>query len=392
MIEMNDRERFNATMHYQNRDRVPLLDFNFWNETLPNWHKQGLPHWVNRNNEDSYFGIDYSLDNAQVTWVRDGLCPSFRKRIIEDRGDTWVLQQRDGVRVLRQKELASIPHPESYLLRDRDSWIKHYKPRLNPEKPLRYPKDWDARVKEWCDGKREYPIILPGGSLYGWLRNWMGMENLSLVIYDDPSWFDEMVTTVADCIIGILERILSSGGKFEAVSMWEDMAYNRGPLMSPKHFKEFLMPHYRRIADLVHKYDVDVIYLDCDGKIDVLIPLWLESGINCMYPIEVGTWGGDPVAYRKRFGRDLLMMGGFDKHILAQGKKQIEVEIYRLQPLVEEGGYIPFPDHRVPPDVPYENYLYYIELARHVWAQDINLPPQFIHNRNPVKRMPFYYW
>jgi uroporphyrinogen decarboxylase len=220
----------------------------------------------------------------------------------------------------------------------------------------------------------------------------MGMENLSLVLYDDPLWFDEMVTTVADCIIGILENILSSGGKFEAVSMWEDMAYNRGPLMSPKHFKKFLMPHYRRIADLVHKFDVDVIYLDCDGKIDALIPLWLESGINCMYPLEVGTWGGDPVEFRKEFGRDLLMMGGFDKHILAKGKEQIEAEVYRLLPLVEEGGYIPFPDHRVPPDVPYENYLYYIELARGIWAQNTNLPAQFVRNDDPVKRMPFYYW
>ena len=64
MTGMNDRERFIATMHYQSRDRVPLLDFNFWNETLPIWHKQGLPRWVTRNNEDSYFGIDYSLDNV----------------------------------------------------------------------------------------------------------------------------------------------------------------------------------------------------------------------------------------------------------------------------------------------------------------------------------------
>ena len=119
--------------------------FNFWNETLPIWHKQGLPRWVNRNNEDSYFGIDYSLDNFHTTWVRDGLCPTFRKKIIEDRGDTRVIQQRDGVRVLRQKEFASIPHPESYLLTDRDSWEKHYKPRLNPDNSHRYPKDWEVR-------------------------------------------------------------------------------------------------------------------------------------------------------------------------------------------------------------------------------------------------------
>jgi uroporphyrinogen decarboxylase len=379
-------------MHYQSRDRVPLIDFNFWKETLPTWHKQGLPRFVDRRNEDTYFGIDYSLDNVHTTWVRDGLVPSFQKKNLEDRGDAWIQQQRDGVRVLRQKNMASIPHPISHLLKDRESWEKHYKPRLDPENPSRYPKDWDDRVEDWKNLERPYPIILPGGSLYGWLRNWMGMENLSLVLYDDPAWFDEMVTTVADCILGILDKILSTGGVFEAASMWEDMAYNRGPLMSPKHFKRFLAPHYRRISDLLHRHDVDVIYLDCDGKIDDLIPLWLDSGINCMYPCEVGTWGGDPISFRKEYGKDLLIMGGFDKHIIMKGKKDIESEVYRLLPLVEEGGYIPFPDHRVPPDVSYENYLLFIKLARDIWGQGINLPDQFVRNEKPVKRMPFYYW
>ena len=39
---MNTRERFHATMHYQARDRVPVMDFSFWDETLVNWHEQGI--------------------------------------------------------------------------------------------------------------------------------------------------------------------------------------------------------------------------------------------------------------------------------------------------------------------------------------------------------------
>jgi len=218
------------------------------------------------------------------------------------------------------------------------------------------------------------------------------MVNLSYALYDDPQWVEEMINTIADCIFGVLEKILSLGGRFEAVSMWEDMAYNSGPLISPSHFKKYLLPHYRRIADLLHKHDVDVIYLDCDGKIDSLIPLWLDAGINCMFPVEVGTWGSDPVAFRMKYGKDLLMMGGFDKHILSQGKDQIRTEIYRLLPLVEEGGYIPFPDHRVPPDVPYENYMYYIDLARNIWGHGINLPQQFAWVKKPDKRIRFGYW
>ncbi len=115
--------------------------------------------------------------------------------------------------------------------------------------------------------------------------------------------------------------------------------------------------------------------MDCDGKIDDLIPLWLDAGINCMFPVEVGTWGGDPVAYRKKYGKALLMLGGFDKRILAGSKAAIEEEVRRLTPLVEEGGYIGFCDHRVPPDVPLENYVFYLKTVRRLWGRDINLKP-----------------
>lgn len=115
-----------------------------------------------------------------------------------------------------------------------------------------------------------------------------------------------------------------------------------------------------------------------------------KAGINCMFPVEVGTWGGDPVSFRKQYGQDLLMMGGFDKYILAKNKADIEAEIYRLLPLVEEGGDIPFPDHRVPPDVPFENYLFYINQARIILGHGLNLPPQFVFNEKPYKRTPLF--
>jgi hypothetical protein len=373
---MNERERFVATMHYQPRDRAVISDFGFWDETLPTWHEQGLPRWVERENADSFFGVDFGIEwVTRPVGISVGLVPPFEEKVLEDRGEYELRQQADGVRVLRRKFMGSIPHPESHLLTDRDSWEKYFKPRLDPDHPDRYPQDWEERVKVWTDPNRSYVAALTGGSLYGWLRNWMGMENLSYLVYDDPKLFDEMVTTIADCVIGTLTRVLETGGQFDGCSMWEDMAYNAGPLLSPVHFKKYLVPQYRRIADLLHSYGVDVIWLDCDGNIEKLVPLWLDAGINCMFPLEVGIWGADPVRYRREYGKDLLLMGGFDKHILAQSKEEIAREIDRLAPLVEEGGYIGFCDHRVPPDVPLENYLFYLETVREVWGKGIDLKP-----------------
>lgn len=368
---MNDRERFNATMHYQPRDRAPICDFSFWPETLEIWQAQGLPTHVTLENADQFFGMD-SLYN--YPGVAIDLAPAFEEKVIEDQGDHEIVQQADGVHVRRRKFMSSIPQHVGHLLTDRASWEEHYQPRLDPDHPARYPADWDARVQAWRDPNRDYPLILPGGSLYGKLRDWMGLENISLVVYDDPAWFEEMVTTVADCIIGTLNRLLATGVQFDACGMWEDMCYNRGPLLSPKHFKQFLMPHYRRITDLLHAHGVDVIWLDCDGNIDALLPLWLEVGVNCMFPVEIGNWA-DPVHYRAQYGPELLMMGGFNKRILAQGQAEIAAEIRRLTPLVEAGGFIGFCDHRVPPDVSLDNYLFYLETVREVWGLGVNLKP-----------------
>lgn len=371
---MNDRQRFLATMRYQPRDRVPICDFSFWDETLPTWHQQGLPAHVCRENSDDFFGMDRLLNDCYTgVWV--DLAPRFEVLVIEDRGDHEVVQQEDGVRVLRKKFMGSIPMHLDHLLTDRASWERHYKPRLDSTHPARYPADWEARVAHWRDADRETPVILPGGSLYGKLRDWMGMENIALLIYDDPALFEEMVTTVADCIIGTLTRQLETGGRFDACGMWEDMAYKAGPLISPAHFRRYLVPHYRRISDLVRGYGVDVIWVDCDGKIDALVPLWLDAGINCMFPLEVGVWGADPLAYRRQYGRDLLLMGGFSKHILADSKEAIAAEVQRLLPLVDEGGFIGFCDHRVPPDVPLDHYWFYLEQVRTVWGRGINLRP-----------------
>lgn len=368
---MTDRERFLATMRYEPRDRCPICDFKFWEETLPIWKQQGLPEDVTWGNSEEWLGMDNWEAGVPANI---GMQPDFGWVVKEDRGDHEVIQQGDGVLVLRKKEMGSIPMHLGHTLKDRASWEEHYKWRLDP-KVDRLSKDWAAFVKKANSPEQKTLVTIGGGSLYGWLRNWMGMEELSCTVYEDPELFEEMVGTLGDLIVSVHEKIYASGLKVDAIAMWEDMCYNAGPLLGPAHFKEFLVPQYKRITSLARKNGVDVIYLDSDGKIDALLPMWLESGVNTLFPIEIGTWGADPLAFRKQFGKDMRMLGGFDKHILSHGKDAIDREIDRLAPVVEEGGFIPFADHRVPPDVPFKNYLHYLDRVRQVWGRGINLKP-----------------
>ena len=385
MDPMTDRQRFLATMNYEARDRCPICDFGFWPETIEAWHAQGLPDWVGGGHRttdtDAFFGMDKYGGGAPG--VNVGLCPAFKREVVEDRGEQEVIRNGEGVLLLRQKHMGSIPIHLDHTLKDRESWEEHFKPRLDPDTPERYP-DWEEARKSWRNEACPYPRTVGGGSLFGWIRNWMGIENVSYLIYDDPGLFEEMVETIADLVVACHRRAFAEGASFDACQMWEDMCYNAGPLLGVEHFKKHLVPNYKRITEQLRANGCEIVWLDCDGKIDDLIPHWLEAGVNTMFPIEVGTWGGDPVRYRREYGRELRLMGGFDKHILARGEGEIAAEVDRLTPLVEEGGYIPFADHRVPPDVPLSNYVFYLERAREAWGKGVNLKPMGIDRESVI--------
>jgi len=111
-------------------------------------------------------------------------------------------------------------------------------------------------------------------------------------------------------------------------------------------------------------YGIDIISLDCDGMIDALIPTWLENGVNTMFPIEVGTWGGSIGPWREKYGREICGVGGMDKRVFAQDRAAVKAEVERLKRLVDLGGYIPCPDHRIAPDAEFDLVRYYCDLMR----------------------------
>jgi uroporphyrinogen decarboxylase len=373
---MNDRERFNAIMHYRPVDRCVINDFSYWDETIAAWHEYGLPRHVNRSNAGEFFGFDPMWKSVKANVL---LCPAFEEEVLEDDGEHVVYRDAEGVLLRKRKVLSSIPEHRGHTLTDRASWEEHFKWRLDPDNPKRFPADFDQRLAGNADAVRTWPLATDCGSLFGKLRNWMGLEGVSYIQYDDPELFAEMIRTIGDCIVGTLEQVLerarAAGVTFDRGSMWEDMSFASGPLLGVPAFEAHCVPQYKRISALLGEYGTGIIMLDSDGDARPLYPGWLEGGVNVAFPMEVGTWGNEPVSNRERFGKELRIAGGFSKRILAAGEEAIAAEIDRLAPLVEEGGFIPFCDHRVPPDVPLTNYVYYLERARDVWGQGVNLKP-----------------
>lgn len=367
---MNNRERVKAILNYENYDHIPLVHFGYWEELLQKWTEEGhlkreeIEGYADGNEKDKIIsnklGFDFNWYSCFHT--QTSLAPSFKRKIIEvlPNGTRKVLNS-SGVVELEIDGVKSIPAEVCHTLTDRKSWEENYLPRLQYRED-RINFEALAMVKNQKD--RDIPLGIHCGSLFGEIRNWLGFEGVSYLYFDDEELYDEIINTMADLCYKVTERVLVSGVKFDFGHFWEDICFKNGPLVIPSIFAEKVGPHYHRITQLLKRYGIEIVSLDCDGLIDALIPAWIDNGVNTMFPIEVGTWKASIKPWREKYGKTLRGVGGMDKKVFAYDFAAIDKEVERLKPLIELGGYIPCPDHRIPPDAKWENIKYYCERMR----------------------------
>jgi hypothetical protein len=375
MKTMNHRERTLAVLRYQPYDRLPIVHFGYWGETLQKWVDEGHLRadevkGSGDGNEveralSAKLGFDFNWQN--MFYANAGLNPGFESKVIREFPDglRHVLNG-NGVVMVQCADAGSIPAEIDHLLKDRASWEEHFKWRYQ----------WsETRVNQSTlehlkTVKRDTPLGLHCGSLFGQIRDVLGIEGVSYLYVDDEPLFREIIDTVADLCYRNTERalVLGAGVGFDFAHFWEDICFKNGPLISPAVFREYVGPHYRRITDLVKRHGIDIVSLDCDGWIDALLPIWFENGVNTMFPIEVGTWDASIAPWRKQYGKELRGVGGMNKTVFAHDKAAVDAEIERLRPLIELGGYIPCPDHRIAPDAKFENVCYYAEQLRRMFG------------------------
>ena len=364
---------------------APWLN-DFWVETPEVWVSKGAPAALadSRKLRD-YFGFEHNrllreiqtglymdkrmdIRGQSYVYAIPPILPTFETSILGEDDHTISLVNEGGQTVRIDKDdPQKMPMYLDQPVKDKKSWLE-YKKRLAPDTPGRLPEDWDAYVAKM--NAKDEPILLNVGSFFGFLREWMGLEPLLFAFYDEPALVEDMMDTICFMEMQYLSKVLDDI-HVDAAMFWEDMAFKTGPLISPKMFRKFMMPRYKAITELLRSKGVDIIFVDSDGNLNHLIPLWLECGVNFFWPLECAA-GNDAVALRKKYGTDAILGGNIDKRVLLKGKEQIREEVMSKVPyLLETGGYFPSVDHFVPPDVPFENYVYLINTLREVGG----LPP-----------------
>lgn len=375
---MNTRERFLAVMEFDHSVRTLKWEMGYWVGAVRRWYTEGLPrvHGV----EDKWLDGDSVTGPANAWWterardwdvapvagldegiqrvpVNNIFAPKFSEEIIEQHEDWFI--RRDEYGILRKEAAGrmSLPRYIGWPVKTRDDWEKIKAERLQPNLEGRLTDDWPDFVKRAKN--RTFPTAIAGfpGGFFGTPRNILGEENLLFSFFDEPELIRSIINDLCDFWIALYDKVLDLVDADMAL-IWEDMSFKTGSLISPKLVREFMLPAYKKLTAFFRARGVKHVLLDTDGDCWSLIPIFLEGGVTAVYPFEVNA-NMDVVAVRKAFPT-LQMTGGLDKVQLAKGKDAIDRELEAKVPfMLKQGGYIPHVDHHVPPDVSWENFIYY---------------------------------
>ncbi len=362
---MNHLERFRAVMEYEAVDRCPSWELAVWAQTKHRWKEEGLDikslHW------DWFTGEEaLGMDPKEFIAFNGAMLPPFERLVLESDERTETVRHPDGC-VRKSLKAGSVNGASAcmdtflrFSVETPEDW-REVKKRFNAPDPDRLEPNWRDRVAGWR--QRTKPLIFGTNcSTMGffWLsRVLMGTEGVSYNWYDQPSLMHEIMEFWENFLIESARPILAETD-VDYICLSEDMAMKTGPLLSPHTYLEFIYPHMKRVVEFFKTNGVHYVAVDTDGNPEPLIPMLMEAGVDIIWPLERAA-DQDPVRLRKKYGKSLRLWGGVDKRELAKDPAAIDAHLRELQPLVQEGGYVPTVDHAVSPDISWPNFQHYMK-------------------------------
>lgn len=359
---MNNRERFVACLLGEPVDRPPYWIFwEPWGRTTwDRWGREGKPGAI-KDTETLRTALNSDQVPREVP-VNCGPCPQFESIVVEESEDFVVRIGNWGIKCRDRKHGMSMPQFLEHPVKHRKDWQRFKEERLDPHDPQRLCGDWREKCAEWMS--RGDPIQLgayPDVGLFGTLRWLLGAERCLMAFHTMPDLVREIMDHMTTLYLTVFEKVVREV-RVDVIHLWEDMCYRNGPLISPKHWDEFLGPNYRRIKRFAERHSIPLLSVDTDGNPALIIPSMMRAGVNFLFPSEVAA-GCDVNLLRETYP-SLGLMGGVDKRALARDTRAIDQELARIRPAVLSGRYILELDHPIPDDVSWENYCYYAKALR----------------------------
>jgi len=357
-LPMTSRTIFRDTLARRKTTRIPMTDICYWPETVKRWEQEGLPPGTDLYD---YFGLD------RIFLYYPDLSPRLAPVVIEENDETAVVTNEWGQTVKQWKKRTATPVNLGYGVRE-VSAVKAYMSRYDAlDNEMADEQQLEVYRKSVARG--DFTAISPMEPAWFVIEHLLGFEEGLPAFITDPEEVSWAMRKLMNYSLKHIRWLIEIKGiQFDALWFSADLCYKNGMLMSPKVYRELVMPlhqEYKRFCDEHGMF----FMLHCDGDVREFIPLVIESGFVAIEPLEARA-GNDIRELKPLYGDRITFFGNINADVVANGtKEQIREEVVSKINLAKQGGgYMYHIDHSVPPTVSLENYSFLIKTIKEVMS------------------------
>jgi len=191
-----------------------------------------------------------------------------------------------------------------------------------------------------------------------------GTENILYQIAADPGFVTALAEQLEVQQTQIaLEELRRADLYSTGIWIYDDIASNLAPVLSPKAFERIYYPCYKRLITRLKHAGATRVLLHCDGNVAPLLDAFIDAGVDGINPVEPKGGMSIPVLMKK-YGTKLSFVGGMcNSFTLVNGDREhIESEARAILECARDGGVV-IGSHSIGPDIPIENYLHYLKIV-----------------------------
>jgi uroporphyrinogen decarboxylase len=171
------------------------------------------------------------------------------------------------------------------------------------------------------------------GCFFHIVMDYFGIEEYFMKMHTHPAVVHAVTRRVVDFYLAVNERVLRECPEaVDCVFIGNDFGSQESLLISPRSFREFVLPYFRELIDQAKLFGKPVQLHSC-GAINCAIPMLLDAGIDALHPLQARAKGMDAATLGREYGGRLVFVGGIDtQDLLWRGTpQQVYDEVSRLR-------------------------------------------------------------
>lgn len=206
-----------------------------------------------------------------------------------------------------------------------------------------------------------------GGNILEGGQTLMGWENFMSALLSNRPLVSALIEKMVEGYLRNLELYLDAVGDYiHIIQMGDDLGTQKGPMLSPRLYKELFFPAHKKIYEYVHRKAPHIyVFLHSCGGIYELIPYLIEAGVDILNPVQTSAANMEPEKLKKEFGKDIVFWGGgcdTQRILPFASPKEIKVHIRkRIDIFSPGGGFVFCQIHNIQANVPVDNIIELLE-------------------------------